>query len=334
MVDQVGWVIIGCGRVAERRIAPAVQRAQGARLVGFCSRDPARAAEYAGRHQAERAYASLDQVLNDAAVAVVYLATPNALHADQAVAAARAGRHVLCEKPLALTGDQVRRMQAEAARAGRLLGVAHQQRFHPANQRLMSLLNEGRLGRLRIVRAQSGIWYEPGNNWRLDPAISGGGVLMDLGPHVFDLMLQFGGPAARVSAFIANLHFKYDVEDFAQVRLEFERGGVGLVELSYCVRSYGGRLEAYGTGGTVVIDGSLQQAATYRSSVQLGDALSPIESTEGDCHDVFTDLIEDFTNAIRANRAPTVTAADGAATLAIIEAAYESAQSGAPVNIS
>src|SRR5438128_10827069 len=103
---------------------------------------------------------------------------------------------------------------------------------------------------------------------------------MDLGPHALDLMLQIGGPVAKVSAWTGNLRFSYPVEDFCQARLEFARGGVALLETSYCASGYGGRLEVHGSKGTLTAEGSLQQSETYCTYLRLGDAAAPLETRE------------------------------------------------------
>lgn len=329
----VGWAIVGCGRVADRRVAPAVRRADGAQLVGFCSRDLNRAAEFAGRHEAPRAFANLDEVLSDPAVTAVYVATPNRLHADQAVTCLEAGRHVLVEKPLALSAGQARRMVAAADKAGRTLGVVHQQRFHPANLHMIRCHDDGLLGKLSIVRSQIGIWYPPQPHWKFDPEMAGGGAAMDLGPHALDLMLELGGPVARVSAWTGHLRSNGPVEDFCSARIEFARGGVGLLDASYCVHAYGGRIEAYGSDGTFVADGSLQQAPVYRTSQRRAGDLAATEQQHDASTDTFAAIIEDFTDAVREHRPPTVTAADGVAVLEVIEAIYASARSGETVTL-
>lgn len=330
---NIGWAIIGCGRVADRRVAPAIKRTDGATLVGFCSRDAKRAAEYAARHDAPRAFASLEQALSDASVAAVYIATPNALHADQAVAALNAGKHVLVEKPMALSVNDARRMIATADRVRRRLGVVHQQRFHPANLHLLRCMDESLFGRLSILRAQIGIWYPHQSHWKFDPVLAGGGAGMDLGPHALDLMLEVGGPVARVSAWTAHLQSTGPVEDFCTARLEFANGGVGLLETSFCVHSYGGRLEVYGSQGTTTIDGSLQLASHYRTTLRLADDPGPTEQQfPGDC-DTFMSVIEDFTDAVFEDRRPTVTAAHGLAVVSVLEAMYASARTGQVITL-
>lgn len=329
---KIGWAIIGCGRVVDRRVAPAIRRADGAELIGFCSRDLIRAGEFAGRHEARRAYGTIEEIFRDSDVEAVYIGTPNALHAAHAIACLEAGRNVLVEKPLALSAAEARRMSDTAQRAGRILSVMHQQRFHPANLHLLRLLDDGALGRPLIIRAQIGIWYPPNGNWRLDRAVSGGGATIDLAPHAVDIALEVGGPVARVSAVCANLNFKYGVEDFCQMRLEFARGAIGLIEMSYCTHAYGGRLEVYGSRGTFIADGSLQQAAFYRTALRHEGDNSATETVEDSYPHVFADAIEDFSDAIRDRRPPTVTIADAIDVMEIIDAAYESARTGTPMS--
>jgi predicted dehydrogenase len=329
--DRIGWAIVGCGRVADRRVAPAMARAAGADLIGFCSRNLMRAAEFTGRHAAQRAYASLDEVLADDAVHAVYVATPNRLHVEQAEQCLRAGRHVLIDKPLATTTADVQKIGQLAQDVGRTASVLHQQRFHPANLHLIRLRDEASLGPIRLIRCSIGIWYTDADNWRLNPDLSGGGAAIDLGPHALDIMLQVGGPVRRVSAFTANLCFDYPVEDFCHAELEFISGAHGLVDMSYCERSYGGRIEVWGRDGSFVANGSLQQARYYHTSVRIGDPANAADVEEAVYRDAFIDAIEDVTDALRSGESPTVTIRDALNVAIVLDAIYESARSRAPV---
>ncbi|MEE8385377.1 MAG: Gfo/Idh/MocA family oxidoreductase, partial [Dehalococcoidia bacterium] len=298
----VGWGIVGCGRVADRRIAPVFAKTEDAALSAFCSRDLSKARAYCDRHGGRRAYGSLDDLLADDDVQIVYLATPNALHAEQASRCLAAGKHVLVDKPLA-TDAQAASSMVEAARTnGRLLGVMHQQRFHPANVHLIRLHDEGRLGKLNVLRVLLGMWYPLGpgesrtdplraeaplpdparhgpapDNWRATPRLSGGGVVIDLAPHALDLMLEVGGRIERVSAQTRNLQFSAPVEDFCSARLEFASGALGLVDLSYCAHHYGGRVEAYGSEATFAADGSMQTAGVYCTWFRHGNTAEPMQ---------------------------------------------------------
>lgn len=324
----MGWGILGCGRVADKRIAPAIAASGTARLAAVCSRSIDKARDFATRHHATHAHGSLDSFLNDASVGVVYIATPNACHVDDALRCFSAGKHVMVDKPMALTVGDAQKIIDAANEKNLRLGIMHQQRFHPANRQAIELIRTGSLGRLLMVRAQVGMWYPPSDNWRLTPDIAGGGVTMDLGPHALDILCEIGGPIREVAAIMRNLAHPYPVEDFCCARLEFANGAIGLCDMAYCYHDYGGRLELFGDKGSFVVRGSLQQAATYQSWLRVGERCDPtLDASYPGC---FTDGIRDFTEAVQSGRFATITPSDGLRVLSIIEAMHESARTGRP----
>ncbi len=331
IVTPLGFGIIGCGRVVDRRVAPALRETPTAQLAAFCSRDLAKARQYADVHGALSAYDSLDAMLADDRVHAVYIATPNHLHAETAAACLRAGKHVLVDKPMALDSAEAQRMIDTAEQSGRRLGILHQQRFHPIHQQLLELVRTGRLGRILSARVQMGFWYSLAENWRLDRAMSGGGPAMDLAPHALDILLQAVGPIRCVDARAHNLHFDYDVEDYCAARVEFVDGAIGTLEFSYCSHHYGGRLEIFGSEGTFIADGSLQQTDRYRLWLRHGNDEQPMK--EGPTPSCFKLLIEDFSRAIREDRPPMVSMSDGLAVMRVIDAMYESARRAEPVGV-
>jgi len=328
----IGWAIVGCGRVTDRRLAPVFARIDDATLVALCSRDLAKARSYAQRHRALRVYDSLDGLLADGGVDVVYIATPNALHVDGAIRCLAGGKHVLVDKPMATDAAAAQRMIEAAQKSGRLLGVMQQQRFHPANVHLIRLHDEGELGKLLFLRVHVGIWYPPAENWRGRPEMSGGGVVIDLGPHALDLMMQVAGDIRRVEAQTRNLQFAGPVEDFCGVRLEFAGGTLGLLELSYCSHEYGGRIEAYGSEATFLADGSMQQADTYGTWFRRGSEAGQM-SREVGATDCYQAAIEDFTDAVIHRGDPAISMWDGLRVMQVIDAIYASARSGKPVDV-
>lgn len=323
---RVGWAILGCGRVAERRVAPVIAAAQDARLAAVCSRSRSHAEHFAERHAAANAHDSIDALLADDSVDVVYIATPHALHAEQAVRCLSAGKHVLVEKPMAI-GERGALAMSAAARAGkRLLGVMLQQRFHAANMHLIRLIDDGQLGKLNMIRIHIGMWYPPGDNWRHASELSGGGAAMDLGPHAVDLMSELAGKVQSVTAQTSNLQFKTPVEDFCAARLQFESGAVGLLDVSYCFRDYGGRLEAYGSEASFFAIGSMQSAGLYQTWLRRGD--SPGTMQEDTSNNCYAAAIEDFNDAVLNQGDPSIGPEEGARAVRIIEAIYESARTG------
>jgi len=185
-----GWAIVGLGKHADAYLAPAIQKAPSARLAAVCSRDRAKAEAFAAKHGADRAYGSFDELLSDPAVEVVHIASPNSLHADQTVQAARAGKHIMCEKPMSLTVADGERM-VEICRSHRVkLGVGFQNRHHPAHQEARRLIVEGAVGEITHAVAQYGHGFisRSLSGWRADPAMAGGGSLMGSGLHCLDLL--------------------------------------------------------------------------------------------------------------------------------------------------
>ncbi len=322
----IGWGIVGCGRVAENRVAPAIKRSSNASLVAFCSRSQERADEFARRLEAAAAYGDLAEMSRDERIDAVYIATPNHLHAEQAIACMSAGKHVLTDKPMALGVADCLRMRDAAKKHGRVLGVCHQQRFHPAHEDCLRLVRAGALGKITIIREDMGFLFQPAAVWRQQAALAGGGPGMDLAPHAIDILLKAAGSVTGVSGSIANARFDYGVEDFFLAQMEFAAGGVGVVEVNYCAHSYGGRLEVRGDEATFIAEGSLMAADRYRTWLLRGSSRTAVESHDGEFRDCFLRAIEDFSAAVRERRAPAVSADDGIAVMNVVEAAYADAR--------
>lgn len=330
--DRIGWGVLGCGRMAERRIGPAFADSGHSTLIAFCSRDLARATEFQHRFGAKSAYDNIYSLCMDDRIQAIYIGTPNALHAEQAGRILAAGKHVLVDKPMALTTADAFQMREASRQASRTLGVLHQQRFHPANQALIKLVRAGVPGRLLNTRMQIAMWYPTTGVWRGDKATSGGGAAMDLGPHALDLLLQLAGMPSRVDARLHQLASTSGVEDHCVAHFEYENEMIAQIELSYAARYYGGRIEVYGDQGTVIIDGSLQQAAEYTTLIRRGDQPDPIATTKA-THNCYRAAIDDFSLAILTQRPPAVTAEDGLATVRLLESIYESGERQRPVEL-
>jgi len=329
---SVGWAILGCGRVADNRIAPAIRRADNSHLVAFCSRSIERAEAYRDRHGAEVACDSIEDLFADD-IDAVYVATPNALHREHAIRCLEAGKHVLVDKPMALSADEARQMAAAAAEHQRVLSVMFQMRFHPANQHALRLIEEGRLGKLSLIRTHLGFLYPPADNWRQLGELSGGGVAIDLAPHALDLMRQLAGEIESVRALTANVQFHYNVEDSAAAILRFESGAIGLLDVGYSYHAYGGTLELLGSKASFVAHGTLQQIGTYRTWFRAGRTDNPVDIRHGQFDGCYVAAIEEFADAIEQRRQPAITAADGVRNVELLEAIYESARTDRTVPV-
>lgn len=340
----VRWGVIGAGGIARRRTIPeGILPASNATLAAvYC---PFSGEEIA-REFGARCCRTIGELLAGE-VDAVYVASPVHLHREQVVQSAAAGKHVLCEKPLGLDVPQAETMLASCRRAGVKLGVGLMMRFHAAHVEAKRLIDQGRLGRPVYGRAQLSCWYPPiPNAWRQDPALGGGGSLVDLGCHCIDLLETFFGRTKRVSCSTASLVHGYPVEDTAVVLLEFESGARGTVDCLFnvpdvCSRN---RLELYGSNGSLLAEGTIGQAAAGSLVVNLGVIDAGYDARQQRAESAsqmvtptpinpYRAQIEAFSAAILGNTEPPVGAADGLWIQRVLAACYDSAKSGRAVTI-
>src|SRR6185295_5071339 len=191
MATTNGWGLIGTGRIADDRVLPGINAFEGNRLIGVVSRDAARAQAYAKKFGARHAYTSYDDLLRDPEVDVVAIHTPNALHAELAIAAARAGKHVFCDKPMATSVADAERIVAECEKAGVKLGVFFHNRFMPCFIDTQRAVDSGEIGDVLLVQLEASPGARPGgrlSTWRVDPALAGLGTTYSIGVHVYDIL--------------------------------------------------------------------------------------------------------------------------------------------------
>ena len=194
------WGIIGPGRISTRIVRALASSSRGT-LAAVASRDPARAAAYATQHGVGRSFGSYDALLASSEIDVVYIALPNHLHAEWTIRALEAGKHVLCEKPLALTVDEVDAIQAVAQRTGRIAAEAFMYLHHPQIRRVLELARDGTLGPLELVRGTFSILLSAPDDPRIDPAM-GAGSLWDVGCYPVSFARRLAGEEPdRVAAF-------------------------------------------------------------------------------------------------------------------------------------
>ncbi|HEY6338510.1 MAG TPA: Gfo/Idh/MocA family oxidoreductase [Candidatus Sulfotelmatobacter sp.] len=233
---MLSWIVIGIGDIAIRRVIPAIQAEPRSRLHGVVTRDPAKAAAFN-----TRVWTSLDEALSDRSEAVnedcaVYIATPVFLHAPEAIQSFRAGKHVLCEKPLAMNLAEARLMLQASQECGRTFGVAYYRRLYPKVQRAKQLLEAGAIGKPVLAELTCHSWLdgsEKERNWLIDPAKAGGGPLYDIASHRIDVLNYLFGQPLRVSGHLSNVVHHYAVEDNATVMIDYESGVRGIVDVRW-----------------------------------------------------------------------------------------------------
>ncbi len=256
---NIRWGILGCGDVAEKKGGPALCQAEGSELVAVMRRDRAKAQDFARRHGAKRAYDRAEDLLADPEIDAVYIATPPHLHKEQTLLAAAAGRHVLVEKPMALSAAECDAMIAACADAGVHLHVAYYRRFYPKFVAARALIQEeGGIGEVVAARLQMCAppprVGEGGLPWRLRPEISGGGLFVDVGSHRLDILLHLLGDAAEVTGYADNRLRVAPAEDSVVFALRLRSGAQVSGSFHFATALRRDVLEIYGTEGTAVFD--------------------------------------------------------------------------------
>jgi 1,5-anhydro-D-fructose reductase (1,5-anhydro-D-mannitol-forming) len=248
----MNWVVAGIGDIARKRVISAIQAEPRSILYGFLTRDPAKAAAYAGA----RAWPSIDEAVGDQAVDAVYVALPVALHAEVTIKALSAGKHVLCEKPMAMNVSQGTDMVAAARKAGRLLGVAYYRRLYPKLVRARQLIAEGAIGRPLLAEANCHGWTEilEGREWLMDPRLSGGGPLYDIASHRIDAMSFLFGQPRRATGVLSNAVHRMKVEDSATVVMQFDGGVHGVADVRWNSHVARDQFRIVGTDGEIGLD--------------------------------------------------------------------------------
>jgi predicted dehydrogenase len=342
----IRWAVIGSGGIARRRTIPeGIAKARGCALAAVYDVNQQANREVAAQFGAA-AEESEQSLLARKDVDAVYIATPASAHDRQVLAAARAGKHVLCEKPLGMNVREAQSLVEECRKAQVKLAVDFMMRFHAYHRQAAQWIEEGRLGRMVLARAQLSCWYPPiAGAWRQDPAQGGGGSLIDMGGHCLDLLEMFLGRALRVTCFARRLVHAYASEDTAVVMAEFAGGAVGFVDTCFNIpdASSLNRLELYGSGGSLLAEGTIGQGAggqmVLRAEPQGGyQAAQARPSAGGEPVDaptvnLYQAQIEDVSAAIREDREPLCGAEAGLWSQKVLAACYESSKTRRAVDV-
>lgn len=348
MTRRVRTGLIGCGKIATTH-AMALATLAESEFVAVCDTDEGRAREVAEKYglAAENVFTEPAALLGSGRVEAVSVCTPHPSHVAVVVAAAEAGVHVLCEKPVAVSLAGADRMIEAARTAGTKFGVIFQRRWWPAAQRIRTAIDDGKLGRLTLGECVVKIWrsadYFGMDPWRGQWATEGGGVLMNQAVHAIDQFQWFMGPATEVYGKYATLrHADYiDVEDTAVATVTFANGALGIIEAATTFEpGFGYRIAVHGDSGasvgvwenpegvqgindvwTVPSDASFREVWEMEDQGKTGFPLFHVEQ------------IQDFLRAVLDDREPAVTGEEARKSLEIILAIYHSSRTGLPVRL-
>lgn len=330
MATKLRVGIAGCGKIASAHFA-AYQKADEADVVAVYDHVTSAAerfAEQAGAHVTQ----SIEEMIEKHRLDAVSICTPPAVHMENCLPFLNAGIPVLCEKPLEVNAASAADLSAEVKKSGTLFMVAFCHRFHPAIIELKRLIEDGQLGNPLLFRNIFGGFVPLSGNHRTDPAISGGGCLIDHCCHSIDLFRFLAGDPTHVQAIAGNIMQELPVEDFGMIHLSVNGKSFGEITASYSLKVCGNFVEWYGSKGTAIV--------SYFDSGHP-DLACKLEGeskwTSIDCSsypDRFSGEVEHFLQCIREKKTPFITAEDGLKANQIVAAVYESAGAGNRVKIS
>ena len=318
---------VGCGLIGRKR-ALAIGAIPEISLGHAIDTDAGRAEEVARLCPGCRPGADLEAVWADKGVTAVLISTPNAQLVPTALEAVRRGRHALIEKPGGLNAGELRSLQEEARKAGVLVRVSYNHRFHPALQKARELVDEGALGPLMFIRGRYGHGGRKGydREWRADPGKSGGGELIDQGVHLIDLASWFLGDFSEVEGHASTLYWDMPVDDNAFLSLRTAEGKTAWLQASCTEWKNLFSFEIYGRNGKIAIDGlggsyGVERLAFYRMLPEMGPPETKIwEFPQGDASWALE--LKAFAEDILLGREPVPGLGEGIRTLEIVEAIY------------
>jgi len=317
----VRWGLIGCGDIAAKRVAPALRDSPGSTLAAVARSRAELAAEFAQRHGARRGYADWRELLSDRDIDAVYVATPVRLHAEQAVAAAEAGKHVLCEKPMALDVAGCERMISAARAHGVKLGVAYYRHHYPVVARLRELIASGEIGRPVLVQVQAFELFDPPpahpRAWLLRKSESGGGPMMDFGCHRIEVLLDLLGPVAEVRGTPTNVRFHdREVEDTCVAHFRFRSGAEAVLAVTHAAQESRDAVQLFASKGSAHVD------VLNQGLLRVVTADGAREERHPPHANLHQPLVEDFVDAVRNDRPPIVTGEVGLEVNRVLAAIY------------
>ena len=303
-MKRLRWGLIGAGDIARKRVAPALRDSAMCEFVAVTRAHSELAAAFAAEFGARKWHRDWRELVVDPDIDAVYIATPVNLHARQTIAAAEAGKHVLCEKPMALDVSECDRMIAACRAHGVRLGIAYYRHFYPVIRRIKDLLESGAIGVPVYAQINAFEWCDlPADDprsWFLRPDESGGGPMFDFGCHRLEVLINCFGPVRRLTSVVANVLFDRAVEDTAVAALQFERGVCATVAVTHAAREARDTLEVFGSLGSIHVGNLNRGDATIKRG---GDEQIEQHPPASNLHQP---LIDEFVHAVNERRDPAV----------------------------
>ena len=343
MGRKVGFGIIGAGMIAELH-AKSMKSLDNVELIGIFDTNAAAAKKRADQFQC-KAYSDFDEFLADPAIEAVTIATPSGMHGKVAIPAAKAGKHILCEKPLEITLEKVDAVIKACDENNVLLSPVFQTRFTKPVQLVREAMRSGRFGRMVLASAQMRWYREPayyaGSSWRGTWAMDGGGALMNQAIHMIDLLIYINGAPEEVFAFAGTLTHSIEVEDNLCATVKYRNGSFGTIEVSTsCAPGFPRRLEFSGSEGTVAFEEDKITRWEFNHPIPEDEQILRELSGKADARGGSSPMnisgnghasqISDLADAIDLGRRPFLDGREGRRAIELICGIYESARTGKP----
>jgi glucose-fructose oxidoreductase len=332
---KLGWALVGLGSLSINQIMPAFAKCEKSKLVAFVSGHRDKADKLAARYGVEAAniynYENFDSIKNNPAIDIVYIVLPNGMHAEYTVRALQAGKHVLCEKPMANTPAECEQMIAAATAAARKLMVAYRLRYEPFNNALIKVVRDQEFGRTRVILADAGFPIGDPTQWRLNKKMAGGGSLMDIGIYALNASRYLTGEEpvelnAMMDTTPNDPRFR-EVEENILFQLRFPSGVI-----ANCTSSYGApfnRFRVVGTNGWA----ELEPAVSYNGLRMRAAAGGKIEERLPPVVDHFAAEMDHLSDCVMTDKPPLTPGEEGLRDMRIISAIYQAVASGGPVKL-
>ncbi|HZS08247.1 MAG TPA: Gfo/Idh/MocA family oxidoreductase [Blastocatellia bacterium] len=319
-MNKVRWGLIGCGDISRKRVAPALRDLENSEFVAV-SRARAELAEaFAKEFGARKWYADWRDLLGDPEIDAVYIATPVYLHAEQTIAAAEAGKHVLCEKPMALDVSECDRMIAACRRSGVKLGIAYYRHFYPVVNRIKAAIASGEIGQPMIAQINAfeymNMQPDDPRAWFITRAQSGGGPMMDFGCHRIEVLINIFGRVTGTTAFTDSLRFTREVEDTSAAFFKFESGPRATLTVTHTTFEPQDTLDIFGTAGSIHVP------ILNKGLMTIKTAAGERAETHPPHPNLQQPLIDDFAEAVLEGREPRVGGGTGREVARIEEEIY------------
>lgn len=331
--SSTGWGLIGASTIAAEHMMGAIRAQPGHAVVAVASSSAPRAREYAARHAIAAAYDAVDALLADPAVQVVYVSTTNDLHRDQVLAAAAAGKHVLCEKPLALTVADALQMVAACRQAGVVMATNHHLRNAATHRKIRELLLAGAIGKPLFARVFHAVYLPPHlQGWRIDKPQAGGGVILDITVHDVDTLRFILGaePVEAVGMTQSTPLAQAGLEDGVMAVLRFDNGVLAQLHDAFTVKHAGTGIEIHGTDGSIVGRDVMTQRPIGELELRTADGVRSVPIAH---ENLYERGVAAFCAAIHGVGTPAASAEDGVRSLATAIAVADACRAGTVVRL-